>query len=330
MKPIRSALAILGTLAASACVSSYADSRPNPSPFATTSDSPTDFEPAAETRACDVERATARGPYGVDIRGTDERSLPTFQYRSHSWVMGSLGDRYEIHLANHTARRVEAVVSVDGLDAVDGHTADYQSKRGYLIPAYGEVTIEGFRTSLEKVATFRFSSVPDSYAGRKGQARDVGVIGVAFFPEREVRPRPLPMPLSSPRRDASEPSAAPPPAPSVGESAASGAAAPAARASDAVEKSRGESYERRASREVERPGLGTEFGEQRSSSVEYTSFQRQNAGRPTSVVELRYNDRRGLLAMGIAVDGCSNDDVALRETADPFRANRFAAPPPAR
>ena len=58
-------------------------------------------------------------------------------------------------------------------------------KRGYVIAPYGEVTIDGFRTSLDQVATFRFSSVRDSYAGRKGQDRNVGVIGVAFFPERE-------------------------------------------------------------------------------------------------------------------------------------------------
>jgi len=88
--------------------------------------------------------------------------------------------------------------------------------------------------------------------------------------------------------------------------------------------------EPRGSRDVERPGLGTEFGEQRWSSVEYTTFQRQNPSHPASIVEVRYNDRRGLLALGIPVDSCSDDDAALRESAQPFRQNQFASPPPPR
>jgi hypothetical protein len=47
------------------------------------------------------------------------------------------------------------------------------------------------------------------------------------------------------------------------------------------------------------------------------------------VIELRYNDREGLLALGIAVDRPSyRNDVSLRESAEPFPQSRFAAPPP--
>jgi hypothetical protein len=317
MKPIRSSLAILGALVASACASSYADSNPVLSDM------------SGDVRACGMERPASYSPYGVDILGADSQSLPTYRYRARTYTMGVMGERYVIHLTNRTARRVEAVVSVDGLDAVDGRAADFQSKRGYLIPAYGDVTIEGFRTSVEQVAAFRFSSVADSYAGRKGQPRDVGIIGVAFFSERERRPVPPPAPLSvAPRYDPPRASASPAPAPSAPEDAATGAASAQSR-SGAPEKRRRDS-EPRASRELERPGLGTEFGEQRWSSVEYTTFQRQNPSHPASIVEVRYNDRRGLMALGIPVDGCWEDDVAARETAEPFRADRFAAPPPPR
>ena len=48
--------------------------------------------------------------------------------------------------------------------------------------------IEGFRTSLADVATFRFSSVDNSYAGKKGKARNVGVIAVALFEEQAPEP----------------------------------------------------------------------------------------------------------------------------------------------
>ncbi len=43
-------------------------------------------------------------------------------------------------------------------------------------------------------------------------------------------------------------------------------------------------------------------GERRESSVHYTSFQRENPTRPSHLVEMRYNDREGLLALGIPVD----------------------------
>jgi hypothetical protein len=38
---------------------------------------------------------------------------------------------------------------------------------------------------MSSVAAFRFGAVEDSYAEKKGNARNVGVIGVAFFQERD-------------------------------------------------------------------------------------------------------------------------------------------------
>jgi hypothetical protein len=318
MKLARSSLAIVAILAASACASSYADSSP------VLARAPDSEVPVADRRACaPYQSPTPYSPYGADISAGDGQALPTFHYSSRTYVMGSIGERYVIHLTNRTSRRVEAVVSVDGLDAIDGRAADYQTKRGYLVPAYGEITVEGFRTSLDQVAAFRFSSVADSYAGRKGQARDVGVIGVAFFPERELRvmrpPPPPPYPYAS--RAPSPAPAAPSAGDGAGSSEASSAGAPRAeKRSDAENRSR----------QVDRPGLGTEYGEQRDSSVQYTAFQRQSPGSPASVVEIRYNDRRGLLALGVPVDGCYDDDVAVRESARPFRGSGFATPPPPR
>ena len=268
-------------------------------------------------------------PYGVELLYGDASRLPSFYSGGRAYVLGTIGERYRIRITNPTSRRVEAVVSVDGLDAIDGRTASFDDKRGYVVAPYGEVTIDGFRTSTDQVATFRFSSVRDSYAARKGQDRNVGVIGVAFFPERERPVAVMPHRPSyddRPRTSAGAPSkgaydegagrapASPPPAPS---------AAAESKAADAADSYGG------ATRREERRGLGTEFGEQRYSSVGYTSFQRENARNPASVVELRYNDRQGLVALGIAVDrDAYRDDVSLRESADPFPQNRYAAPPP--
>lgn len=102
-------------------------------------------------------------------------------------VRGRHGARYSIVLRNESAHRVEAVVSVDGLDVLDGRAASY-GKRGYILAPHQTITIDGFRTSENTVAAFRFSSVANSYAAlRHGDTRNVGVIGLAVFDEAPDR-----------------------------------------------------------------------------------------------------------------------------------------------
>src|SRR6476659_7244948 len=129
----------------------------------------------------------------------------TYMHGGETYVLGQLGSHYTLRVSNHTGRRIEAVVSVDGRDAIDGRPADWRSKRGYLVPAWGSVDIEGWRISHAQAAAFRFASVPDSYAARTGNARDVGVIGIAVFAERYLPPRvyrvPPPRPYPYPYRD---------------------------------------------------------------------------------------------------------------------------------
>jgi hypothetical protein len=49
--------------------------------------------------------------------------------------------------------------------------------------------IDGFRTSYNHVAAFKFSSVSNSYANlRHGDTRNVGVIGIAVFTQKGVDP----------------------------------------------------------------------------------------------------------------------------------------------
>jgi len=279
----------------------------------------------------------------------DGAPAETFQHRGGSYVLGGLGQRYVLRVHNRTGRRVEAVVSVDGRDVIDGKAADFRRNRGYLVPAWGFVDIDGWRTSSRQVAAFRFSAVADSYAARMGNAREVGVVGVAVFPERHA-PRPLvpyydydrrgydshgydrgdaPRSKSGARADTpaerSEPSA---PAPSA--STGPGAAADDAPLAE-VESAGGRSGDKAKSAPRRRPGLGTEFGEDRYSPVHEVHFVRADASRPTVVIGARYNDRDGLLAMGIDVDGLlPGDDVYLRQTAHPFPVShpRYATPPP--
>ncbi len=200
------------------------------------------------------------------------------------------------------------------------------------------MTVEGFRTSLADVAAFRFSSVRDSYAARTGSARNVGVIGVAFFPER---PAPPPPPHAwTPRADVPADDALPqsepegvrpsPPAPTARRESASGSGDLGRSAPSAAAPPAGARAESKTSEARKRPGLGTEFGERRESAVSYASFVRANPSSPSRTMNLYYNDRDGLVALGIRIPRPSTpreDDARLRETAEPF-ARRFAAPPP--
>jgi hypothetical protein len=259
-----------------------------------------------------VERPARSGPWSVVLEDEHGRALPTFQHRGGTWVLGQQGRRYAVHVRNHGGQRVEVVVSVDGRDVVDGRPSAL-GKRGYLVDPYGEVVIDGFRLSRQAVAAFRFSSVARSYAARMGDARDVGVIGVAVFPERA----PAPPPPWSGRSDgwgegraSSEPAPAEAGAPSADLGAAPGASA-------------------RREKSAERPGLGTGFGERRDSPVTEVAFVRASE-RPAALLTLRYDDRDGLLAQGIDLDrGSPVAEAHRRRDADPFRRDgRYAEPPP--
>ncbi len=140
----------------------------------------------ARSRGAVIAPATASTlSGGIAVALTDESGdpLPGLVAPERAYVVGEVGERYNLEVTNRTAARYELVASVDGLDVIDGRPAGY-GKRGYIVPPHGRLTIEGFRTSQESVAAFRFAAVRDSYAARTGDDRNVGVVGFAFFAER--------------------------------------------------------------------------------------------------------------------------------------------------
>jgi hypothetical protein len=263
--------------------------------------------------ALGADRCARSGPYSLQVVDEAGRELPTFSHRGRTYVLGAPGGRYLLRIHNGSGRRIEVVASVDGRDVVDG-TPSALAKRGYLVDAWGTVTIDGFRLSDASVAAFRFGAVEDSYAARMGDARDVGVIGVGVFAEARP-PVPVPVPRrpeeDRAQRSTAEPQAAPAPSSGAG-----------ARGDGLARKSEAEGRER--------PGLGTRFGEEHESHVVEVAFERASE-RPDAVLTARYDDRPGLLALGIDVDGIrvSSRDRWLREAADPFRRDgTYSAPPP--
>jgi len=134
------------------------------------------------------------GPLQVSGRGVtiwladaSGRVLPGVWAGDRPYVMGREGERYAVIIQNQTGARQEAVVTVDGLDVLDGHPGGPE-KRGYVVAAGETVVIDGFRQSWDAVAAFRFGRVAESYAARTSGDRDVGVVGVALFEEAARSP----------------------------------------------------------------------------------------------------------------------------------------------
>lgn len=201
------------------------------------------------------------------------RILETYKHAGNTYVSGNPGERYAVRLVNRSGARVLAVLSVDGVNAISGETAA-PDQSGYVLEPYASAEIAGWRKSMQEVAQFYFTSLPDSYAARTERPDNVGVIGVAVWRERE---RPRPVPYSSERR------AQPAPAPG----AAAQDAAPAA-----------ESAAGALSKKAEPSRLGTGHGEREYAPTKYTEFVRARRS-PDEIVSVRYDSYANLLARGI-------------------------------
>jgi hypothetical protein len=164
---------------------------------------------------------------------------------------------------------VLAVTSVDGVNVITGGTASPRQS-GYVLDPWGLVEVDGWRKSLDEVAAFYFTRLPDSYAARTGRPDNVGVIGVALFRERE-RAMPLEDYLVRPEAPAE-------------------AAAPSAESKASTRESR--------RRDAGESRLGTGHGRRLDSGAVYTHFERASE-EPDAVIRIFYDSRRNLVAQGI-------------------------------
>jgi len=234
----------------------------------------------AALSACD--RAVA-GPL-VDVAVVDRDSgqwLPQYPHRGDTWVAGQPGHRYAVRLTTTTGARVLVVLSVDGVNAVSGETADPR-QGGYVLDPWESTEITGWRKSLDEVAQFVFTDASDSYAARTGRPRNVGVIGVAVFREQRplrVMPAPYPPYAEGQARRESSPSAA---------------ADAAASTNQAMESER--RIAGNASAQAQR--IGTGHGQREWSPIGTTSFVRATSA-PAQMEQIRYDEPRRLAALGI-------------------------------
>ena len=137
-----------------------------------------------EPRSIPGLQRAAGGLVRLGLRDGSGRWFETLELRNQRFAIGERGSRYEVVVKNESRKRLEVVLSVDGLDTFDGEAASFK-KRGYVLGPRETLTVDGFRATDGSVAAFRFTNVGDTYAQRRHeQTGNVGVIGLAVFAER--------------------------------------------------------------------------------------------------------------------------------------------------
>lgn len=215
------------------------------------------------------------------------------------------GRNYSVVLRNNSARRIGVLLTVDGLNVVDGEiTRLASSEPMYVLDPWESATIQGWRTSLNDVRRFVFVDEKRSYAERTGQANsDMGWIRVLAFREKKQvaifnwkndREQAPDVPWRDTVGDRSERSKSEP------------QAAPRTNAGEAPSPTMQRMDE--SSQEKSMAGLesskdaggsypGTGWGDRRTDRVHYVNFTPERIAIDQLV--FRYEYARGLIALGI-------------------------------
>jgi hypothetical protein len=228
----------------------------------------------------------------------ENRMLPIYRHDGRYYVVGRPGNEYQVRVRNRAGGDILAVLSVDGVNAVSGETANW-SQTGYVLGSGQGYDVRGWRKNLDRIAAFFFTEHQNSYAARTGRPDNVGVIGVAVF-RRKAEPEaridqspPRELPYSGARDDISNPA-------STESKLGSGSAA--ARSADSMAESSADSMagpRRHQPPAMQRsPSLGTGHGRIENSRVTYTSFERATAS-PEEVIVIRYDTYANLVALGV-------------------------------
>jgi hypothetical protein len=199
------------------------------------------------------------------------------------------GKNYALSLRNTTGERIGVLITVDGLNVVDGERSSLANHEAmYVLDPWETAEIRGWRTSLEEVRRFVFVDERRSYAERSGKANgDMGWIRVLAFREVGGRWRPETRELGRMQEDERSANEAPPAAGAP--SPADGGRARAQSEEGLASKSHG------ADRDESNPGTG--WGRRSRDVVQRTHFRPE--AWPADTVVLRYEYASGLAALGI-------------------------------
>ena len=213
------------------------------------------------------------------------RELPVYWHEGRAYVVGRPGNEYEVVVRNRRGEDLLAVVSVDGLNVMNGQAANPRQS-GYIVSPWSRMDVKGWRKSLDEIASFYFTQLSDSYASRTGRPDNVGVIGVALFQRKRYEPPPVTAaePQQQPWREREE-----------------------SRSSDVAKdkleqraQSSNGATARTAPATIAPPSapLGTGHGRREESRMQWVQFERATE-QPAETVAIYYDSYRNLVAMGV-------------------------------
>lgn len=253
-------------------------------------------------------------PFSVRVL-VDNTELPLYyspDYSDTAFAVAEVDKEFTLRFMNGSKERCLVVPTVDGLSVMDGKPGT-SAGGGYIIDGHQTIYVPGWRVDDSKVANFTFSSVKDSYAGTKGDTSNVGIIGAAFFYEKDsykihheyISRRYIPAGPNGvdsiwPDYDKGEKTS------SLGFSES-----PRQHQNSTKSTRRSPGGQQCCSTKYSEPTIGTAFGKAADHQVSRVTFDR--AELPACKIKIRYGTKDQLKALGVIFD---------EHKPDPFPADR--------
>ncbi len=261
----------------------------------------------------------------VEVDGAQAALFPAPDGSGRFYVEARRGARYAVRIENRSSQRLGVLLAVDGLNAISGEieasvvgASGARPGRMYVLDPWADVSVRGWRASLDEVRAFTFVDEQRSYAARSDKAnRKMGWIEVRAYRERRaahIWRQPLGPAdrgglegeQDESMRDTSE--------------APASAAPPAAKAAPAPEsRARAEGAGTLGGRSESYPGTG--WGAREHDPVRVVSFEPE--AYPADSLTLRYEYRRALVRLGVLPRWPTRDRLRERDAAQ----DGFARPP---
>lgn len=213
---------------------------------------------------------------------------PSVLYRDgrYRWVEGRKGDRFAFRVTNRNGFPVGVILSADGQSlTADGPASSKHP--AYVIDPYDSLTVGVWREDMNGGRELVFTSVDGSLAARKGDRRNIGVLGALVWQLADREP-PRPIPMQRDERD---------------KSASGGARKSAGAPSSSAEIRPDDS------------GIGVGAGNRVSDPAFMTNRYRRI--RVLDEIAIYYDDRRGLEQAGVDLTQY-RDRNGDRRGSDPF------------
>jgi hypothetical protein len=223
----------------------------------------------------------------LEVQGQSTPLYPSPHGDARLYFQAFQGRNYGIRLTNQTRERVAVLLTVDGLNVIDGNRSAQSNREPmYVLDPLESTVISGWRTSLDEIRRFVFVDEQRSYAERTGQGNgDLGWIRVTTFREAG-RPKYRPQTDWNSREDRDE----------LGQRQDSKAGAESAVPVPQAELHSGD--EARAPIAGNESAPGTGWGDRRTDVVNQTDFR--PVAQASDAFVLRYEYASGLRALGIS------------------------------